>query len=169
MWCVHPAEGRHDGEVSREEIQLRMRRMTASDRVRVVVVDDSAAARAAIEEAVVQRSEFELVASAASGEEALAVVPRIDPDLILLDIRMTGLDGLETTRILRARGTRSRIVLVSALVPTELPGGIDTCGANATLPKAEVAPNRLSELWRDLQRAPAPQGGASLLVGRSQD
>lgn len=144
-----------------------MERISTSDRARVVVVDDSAPARAAIEAVVSATSEFELVASAASGEEALAVVPEIDPDLILLDIRMTGLDGLETTRILRARGAQARIVLVSALARPELPVGVETCGANAILPKSKVSPNRLSMLWRDLQ--PALQGGAGLLVRREPD
>ena len=129
-----------------------MKRITRSDRARVVVVDDSIPARAAIEAAVCATDEFELVASAASGENALAVVPEADPDLVLLDIRMPGLDGLETTRILRARGSRAQIVLVSALVGLELPVGVETCGANAILPKAEVSPSRLSMLWRDLQR-----------------
>lgn len=146
-----------------------MKRISTSDRVRVVVVDDSPEARAAIEAAVLLTSDFELVASAASGEEALTVVPRDGPDLILLDIRMTGLDGLETTRILRARDTQARIVLVSALAPAELPVGVETCGANSVLPKAEVSPSRLSRLWGDLQRAPAPQGGASLLAVSQPD
>ena len=129
-----------------------MERSTTSEKARVVVVDDSASARAAIEAAVCATSGFELVASAASGEEALAVVPDADPDLVLLDIRMTGLDGLETTRILRARGARARIVLVSALVGMEWPVGVETCGANAILPKGDVSPSRLGMLWRDLQR-----------------
>jgi two-component system nitrate/nitrite response regulator NarL len=146
-----------------------MKRITTSDRVRVVVVDDSAEARAAIEYAVAQTSELELVASGESGEEALEIVARVDPDLILLDIRMRGLDGLETTGVLRARGVRACIVLVSALARLELPVGIETCGADATLPKGEVSPNRLSRLWHDLQRTPALQGGASLLVGSEPD
>ena len=129
-----------------------MERIPTNDRARVVVVDDSAPARAALEAVVSATSEFELVASAASGEEALAVVPGIDADLILLDIRMTGLDGLETARILRARGARACIVLVLALARLELPVGVETCGANAILPKSEVSPNRLSMLWRDLQQ-----------------
>lgn len=146
-----------------------MKRFTTSDRVRVVVVDDSAEARTAIERAVGQTSELELLAAAESGEDALEIVPRVDPDLVLLDIRMRGLDGLETTRILRARGVRACIVLVSALARPELPVGVETCGANATLPKGEVSPTRLSRLWRDLQRAPALHGGASLLVGSEPD
>ena len=117
----------------------------------MVVVDDSAVARSAIEDAVGQASEFELVASVESGAEALAVVPRIDPDLIFLDIRMPGLDGHETCRLLRAGGSQARIVLVSALGPLELPIGIESCGANAILPKSEVSPRRLGMVWRQLQ------------------
>lgn len=128
-----------------------MKRITTSDRVRVVVVDDSAAARAAIEDAVCQTSEFELVASVASGEEALTVVPRVDPELVLLDIRMTGLDGPETSRRLRAGGARAAVVLVSALGRHELPDDVGSCGADAILPKGDVSPSRLSTLWRDLQ------------------
>jgi DNA-binding NarL/FixJ family response regulator len=123
----------------------------ASDRVSVVVVDDSAVARSAIEDAVRQAGDFDLVASVESGDEALAVVPRVDPDLILLDIRMAGLDGHETCRLLRAGGSQSRIVLVSALDPVELPVGIESCGANAILHKGEASPRRLSAVWRQLQ------------------
>jgi DNA-binding NarL/FixJ family response regulator len=128
-----------------------MKPTATEDRVRVVVVDDSTVARSAIEDAVVQASEFELVASMASGEEALEVVPRVDPELVLLDIRMTGLDGLETTRVLRAGGSRARIVLVSALGRLELPVGVETCGADAILDKSEVSPGRLAMLWRQLR------------------
>jgi two-component system nitrate/nitrite response regulator NarP len=132
-----------------------MKPMTRSDRVRVVVVDDSAVARSAIEDAVVQASEFELVASTASGEEALAVVPRVDPDLVLMDVCMPGLDGHETSRLLRARGSRAHIVLVSALGRLELPVGVESCGANAILDKSEVSPRRLATLWRQLQSGDA--------------
>lgn len=128
-----------------------MKLITTHDRVRVVVVDDSAAARSAIEDAVVQAHGFELVASASSGQEALAIVSEVEPDLVLLDIRMPGLDGLETTRLLRARGTRTCIVLVSALDQMDLPVGLEWCGADAFLHKGEVSPNRLGALWRELQ------------------
>jgi DNA-binding NarL/FixJ family response regulator len=117
----------------------------------VVVVDDSAVARSAIEDAVGQVPEFELVASMESGAEALTNVPRVEPDLILLDIRMAGLDGHETCRLLRAGGSQSRIVLVSALDPLEFPVGIESCGANAILHKGEVSPRRLCAVWRQLQ------------------
>jgi len=125
--------------------------MGSSGRARVVVVDDSAEARAAIETAVSRVNEFELVATVASGEEALAVVRHVDPELVLLDFRMTGLDGLETSRRLRADGSRAVVVLVSTLGRHELPDRVDSCGVTAVLHKSEVSPRRLSALWRNLQ------------------
>lgn len=125
--------------------------MRSSARVRVVVVDDSAEARAAIGAAVSHVNEFELVAAVASGEEALAVVPRVDPELVLLDFRMGGLDGLETSRQLRADGARGCVVLVSALGRSELPDDVEWCGVTAVLHKSEVSPRRLRTLWRNLQ------------------
>jgi len=127
----------------------------------VVVVDDSAEARAAIEATVAHTNELELVASVASGEEALAVVPRVDPELVLLDFRMTGLDGLETSRRLRAGGSRAVVVLVSALGRGELPDYVDSCGVTAVLHKSEMSPHRLSSLWRNLQSDRAVGSGQS--------
>jgi two-component system invasion response regulator UvrY len=123
----------------------------AGDRVRVLVVDDSAEARRAIGDAVALVSGFELAGSVASGDEALAVLPRIDPDLVLLDVRMTGLDGLETSRLIRESGHRAAVVLVSAFRRSELPDQADSCGAVAILHKAEVCPRRLSTLWQRLR------------------
>lgn len=58
---------------------------------------------------------------------------------------------------------------MSALAPQEVPVGVETCGANGILPKGEVSSSRLTMLWHELQRAPATQGGAGLLVGRSSN
>jgi DNA-binding NarL/FixJ family response regulator len=135
--------------------------LESNERVRVVVVDDSAEARAAIEAAVARTDELELVASVASGEEALAVVPRVDPELVLLDFRMTGLDGLETCRLLRADGSRAVVVLVSAVGRHELPDYVDSCGVTAVLPKSEVSPRRLSTLWGNLQPGPLSRAGTT--------
>lgn len=128
----------------------------AGERVRVLVVDDSPQARAAIGEAVAQVREFELVASAASGEEALALLPQVEPELVLLDFRMQGLDGLETSRLIRTKGHRPALVLVSALSRQDLPGHVESCGVAAVLDKRDVSPRRLSALWSSLQREHRP-------------
>jgi len=123
----------------------------AADRVRVLVVDDSPEARAAIGDVVAHVDEFVLVASAASGEDALALLPEHDPDLVLLDIRMKGLDGPETTRLIRAGGSRAVVVLVSALSGPELPGEAHSCGADAIIQKRDVSPRLLTSLWPSLR------------------
>ena len=74
----------------------------ADDGVGVLVVDDSPAARTAIEHVVAQTPGFALVGSVDSGEAALAVLPRLDPDLVLLDVRMPGLSGPEVCTSIRA-------------------------------------------------------------------
>ena len=124
----------------------------AGGRVRVVVVDDSAAARAAIGEAVAEVDDFELAAGLASGEEALEALPYLAAELVLLDIRMRGIDGVETCRRIVERELAGVVVLVSALTRPELPAGVDTCGAAAILDTAEVSPRRLAALWESLQR-----------------
>jgi DNA-binding NarL/FixJ family response regulator len=123
----------------------------ARDRVRVLVVDDSPKARAAIGEAVAHVSDFELVGSVASGEEALTVLPQVEPDLVLLDFRMTGLDGLETSRLIRTNGHHAVVVLVTAYGRSELPDYADSCGVAEILSKSEVSPRRLSSLWRSVR------------------
>ena len=123
----------------------------AEDRIGVLVVDDCTEARAAIGNAVVATHGFELVGSVASGEEALEVVQRLEPELVLLDVRMPGLNGPETSSLIRASGARSVVVLVSAHTRPELPESVDTCGAGAVLYKGDVSPRRLEALWRRLQ------------------
>jgi DNA-binding NarL/FixJ family response regulator len=131
--------------------------MTAGgNRVRVLVVDDSPQALAAIGEAVQQVREFELVASVASGEEALAVLPHVEPELVLVDFRMKGLDGLETSRLIRTSGHRAVLVLVSAFSRQELPDYVRSCGVAAVLDKRDVSPRRLSALWSSLQHEHEP-------------
>lgn len=120
--------------------------------VRVVVVDDSAPARAAIGEAVAEVDGFELVARLASGEDALEALPHLTPALVLLDIRMKGIDGVETCRRIVERGLDVVVVLVSAFTGSELPAGVDSCGAAAVLDKLEVSPRRLGMLWESLQQ-----------------
>jgi DNA-binding NarL/FixJ family response regulator len=124
--------------------------MTAvEERVGVLVVDDSAAARAAIEGVVLQTPGFELVGSVASGEEALGVVSRVDPDLVLLDVRLPGLSGPETSRAIRASGAHSVVLLVSAHPRPELPECVEGCGAAAIVHKRELSPRRLGALWQE--------------------
>ncbi len=75
------------------------------------MVDDHPLLRKGIKQLVDLEEDIEVVGEASSGTEALEVVMHEEPDLILLDLNMKGMDGLETLRILREKGVTSRIVV----------------------------------------------------------
>jgi DNA-binding NarL/FixJ family response regulator len=64
---------------------------------------------------------------------------------------MPGLNGPQTCSKIRATGRPSVVVLVSAYPRPELPGSVDTCGADAVLYKGDVSPRRLEALWQSVQ------------------
>jgi two-component system, NarL family, invasion response regulator UvrY len=114
--------------------------------VRVVTVDDQAVFRRAAEVVIDAAPGFELAGEAASGRDGLAVVERLDPDLVLLDVRMPGMDGVETARRLHHARTRAVIVLVTVEEPPDAPGATD-CGAATLVSKRDLCPGFLREFW----------------------
>ncbi len=92
--------------------------------VRVLVVDDSAVARRLVVEALAGERAVRVVATAANGAEALARVDDSEPDVVVLDVEMPGLDGLGVLRLLRARRPDLAVVMFSIATPR---------GAEATL------------------------------------
>jgi DNA-binding NarL/FixJ family response regulator len=113
--------------------------------VGVVTVDDQAMFRGVAREVIEATAGFELLGEAASGEEALVLADRVDPDLVLVDLRMPGMDGFETCRRLRATHPAATVVLVSTDETDEVCP--DTCGASAFLPKRLFGRLALTRLW----------------------
>lgn len=68
--------------------------------LRIVIVDDEEPARARLRSLLTERADVEVVGEAADAEQALTVTDRLAPDIVLLDIRMPGMDGLEVARLL---------------------------------------------------------------------
>ena len=79
----------------------------------VMLVDDHPLLRKGLRQLLAFETEFEVVDEAGSGAEALATAPELDPDLIILDLNMQGMDGLETLKRLRDEGVTSRIVMLT--------------------------------------------------------
>jgi two-component system, NarL family, nitrate/nitrite response regulator NarL len=85
-------------------------------RVRIVVADDHPLFREAIVRAVRERPEFELVAEAADGREALEAIREHRPDVAILDVKMPELDGLRVLNAVRRDDLGARVVLLSAFL-----------------------------------------------------
>lgn len=133
----------------------------AEDRgVRVVVVDDSAFFRYELGSRLVRRG-WQLVASVASGEEALKVVPLLQPDLVMMDVVMPGMGGMAAVRALRRRWP-GLILMMSGQSDTGTAATWDAleAGANDFIPKPH-ADQTLDAMVRqivDRYRALAPRG-----------
>jgi two-component system, NarL family, invasion response regulator UvrY len=114
----------------------------------VLTVDDQASFRSAARAVVRATRGFVAIGEVASGAEAVDAAGALAPQLVLMDVRMPGLDGIEATRRLLERCPAAVVILVSADTLDRLPPGSETCGAAAVLPKQELGPQTLTELWR---------------------
>ncbi len=84
-------------------------------KVRVLHIDDSAVMRSLLRMVLEPQPSFEIAATASTGEEGLATFDRVHPDLVLLDIEMPGMNGLEVLSALRRRDRRVPVIMCSTL------------------------------------------------------
>lgn len=117
--------------------------------VTVMIVDDQPPFRAAARAVIDRVQEFELVAEVASGEEAVETSTAISPQLVLMDINMGELDGIEATRIITTNDPSVRVILVSTYALDDLPPAARTSGAIAYVNKDELSPRTLRRIWDD--------------------
>jgi DNA-binding NarL/FixJ family response regulator len=128
----------------------RSRRMVhvSSEDVRVVIVDDQAPFRDAARAVLGVTAGFTVVGTAETGEEGLALVRSLRPDLVLLDVNLPGVSGLEVSRLLTQHGCTAAVVLVSTYEVSEWGDEVSECGAAGYLRKSDFSPGRLLDLLR---------------------
>jgi two-component system invasion response regulator UvrY len=115
--------------------------------VRVLVVDDQAPFRLAARMVIKRTPGFEVVGEATSGEDSVVMAQSLHPDLVLMDINMGAMSGIEATREIIAGAPETRVVLCSTYNREDLPPGALDTGAATYLNKEQLAPAVLSELW----------------------
>jgi DNA-binding NarL/FixJ family response regulator len=129
--------------------------------VRVLAVDDQEVFLRAARELIAATPGFEQVGQATSGEEALRLAAELRPDFILLDVRMPGMDGVETARRLAGTESEALVVLIS-MEPPATPPPTTARGPVPQVPKQELSTRRLEELWKTHRGAGgAPAGDAA--------
>lgn len=111
----------------------------------VLVVDDQDPFRRAMSAVVDATDGFTVVGVVASGEESVSAVAELAPDLVLMDVHLPGIDGIEATRRICEAVDSPVVVLLSTYDEDDV--DLSGCGAAAYLPKAQLSPDRLASLW----------------------
>lgn len=121
-------------------------RPTGTTRRSVLLVDDHRAFRLAVRSLLDAEPAYTVLAEAADGEEAVDLALRLRPDLVLMDVRLPGINGIEATRRILAREPLTTVVLLSTVRRWDLPPDLLDCGAVGFLQKEAVDPHALEEL-----------------------
>jgi len=114
--------------------------------IRVLIVDDQAAPREAMSAVVGVADGFQVVCAVASGEESVVAAHDLAPDLVLMDVNLPGIDGIEATRQIRSLPSAPVVLLLSTYDEEDF--DINGCGAAAYVPKGSFGPVRLHSEWQ---------------------
>ena len=106
-------------------------------RVRVALVEDNDVFRETLELLLGLRGDIEVVASVATGQEAVEVCAELEPDVVLVDYRMPGLNGAQTTAEVLRASPHSRVVCLTASISRDERSSLLDAGAVACLTKDE--------------------------------
>ena len=113
----------------------------------VLVVDDQAPFRTAARAVLRRLDGFELAGEASSGPEAIELVDKLRPALVLMDINMPEMSGIEATRRIVSAHPEVTVILCSTHDATDLPREAATSGAIAYVSKERLTADTLRELW----------------------
>ena len=119
----------------------------------VLVVDDQEPFRRALSAVVEGTAGFQVAGSATSGEESLAACAALRPQLVLMDVHLPGIDGVEASRRIREQPQAPIVVLLSTYDEHEF----DHTGSGAAgyISKRSLSPDRLSAVWEQATRSGA--------------
>jgi DNA-binding NarL/FixJ family response regulator len=137
--------------------------------IRVVLAEDHAVVRAGVEGLLANAEDIEVVGAAADGEEAVALATELGPDVVLIDLSMPRLDGIEATKRILAEKPETRVVVLTAFSDRDRILGALDAGALGYLLK-DAVPEELLGAIRAAARgeAPlAPKAASEVLAARA--
>lgn len=117
--------------------------------VRVLIVDDQPPFLRAMSAVIEETIGFQVVGEASSGEEAIVTADALLPDLVLMDVNLPGIDGVEATRRLRGRPSPPVVLLLSTYDEDAGARFVAECGAAGYVTKSALGPDRVREAWAD--------------------
>ena len=115
--------------------------------IRVLIVDDQLPFREASRMVVELTDGFAVVGEAANGDEAIELAAQLHPDLVLMDVQMPGIDGIETTRRIRALDNPPVVVVMSTHESGDYEAVAVAAGAVGFVPKSQFGFDTLAEMW----------------------
>ncbi|MFO7917930.1 MAG: response regulator transcription factor [Anaerolineae bacterium] len=121
--------------------------MTESDVIRVLLVDDHAVVRSGLGAFLTIFDDLDLVGEAGGGQEAVTLCERLEPDVVLMDLVMPHMDGVEATRRIRERCPDTQVIALTSFKERELVEGAMEAGAVGYLLK-NVSADELAEAIR---------------------
>jgi len=127
--------------------------------MRVILADDHALFRRGIQSMLEHRPGVEIVGSVSNGYDAIEMARRSVPDLILMDVAMPGIDGLEATRQITEELPNTKVVMLTVAADDETLFQAIKCGAHGYLLK-NLEPEQLVEMVESIARGEAPLSGA---------
>jgi DNA-binding NarL/FixJ family response regulator len=122
--------------------------------VSVLIVDDQSPFRRAAAAVVNATQGFEVVGEAESAEEGVVLASSLEPALVVMDIKMPGIGGIEATRRITDARQGTVVMLVSTYRSDDLPDEARACGAAAYVHKEDFGPDVLEDVWRRSRPAP---------------
>jgi len=123
--------------------------MPVSHPIRVVLVDDHPLVRQGIYSILATASDMTVVGEADHGQAAIALADRLSPDVVLIDIHLPGMNGLDVARVIRHRSPRTKIVILSAYIDDDYLIQAVRIGAAAFVLK-DIPPDTLIGVIRDV-------------------
>ncbi len=140
-----------------------------TDPIRVLIIDDHRMFADALQLLLGGEDDIDMAAAASTAEEALEVAGTVLPDVVLMDIDLPGIDGIEATRILRQRQPQARVVIITAFQQPDVIASAIDAGASGYVPKTHAA----DELVGVIRRAAAgemvlPSKDIGAILGRLQ-